>query len=198
MLDNAEKLHLLKFYHLILAVEQAVQWLLVGGLDWDERQTVECAANVIFSQAGGINLEFQFVRAYAIITLIQDEVRDPGFFLKIFAQKVMELGKAHKLANVSFEGRLQMKFLDNLPDSLETQFFTFLNNHQVSKAFSQGLSMSDDFMVLTSQLSNCFQFKRDDPKEFTFLDYKGDVDEYMLKNLTISDSNISRHQKPLH
>lgn len=189
ILDNDGKLQILKFYHLILAIEQAVQWILVCGLNWNDLRTVQCVTNVIFSQAGDVNFEFQVVRAYAIINLVQDEIDDPGSFLKIFAEKVMEFGKAHKLVNVCFDGRLQMKFLDNLPDHLETKFFTFLNNHQVLRAFDLEISRNDDLMVLISQLSECFQVKRDDPKEFTFVDYRGDLDEDMFKNLSINDTN---------
>jgi hypothetical protein len=189
ILTSDEKLQILRFFFVIQAVEQAVHWVLVSDLDWNMQETVESAMTVLFSCSGKVNSEFDIIRAYALIILVKDQVENPACFMKIFNEEIRKLGKAHKLANVSFESSLQRFFLENLPDVPEIRFFTFLANQMIETAFMEPLKSRDDLLTLFIHLDKCYKIKKDISRETCFVDYKGDIDEGMMRNLSIQDND---------
>lgn len=184
LLRTEEKLSILNYFSIIPTLEQAIHWILISDLDFNNEDCIKTAMQVIFSGNNEIDTEYEWVRAYCFISLLKDQVPNLDLFMHIFSQKMQETGKGHKLPNISFDPVLQKAFLCNLPEDPKIKFFTFFANFQFEQAFSQG---HINIPQLYENFKKCIRYKKDLPIELVHVDYKPAFDGLELKNLNIQD-----------
>jgi hypothetical protein len=192
LLETEKKLAILNYFSIIPAFEQAVHWILVSDLDFNQADCIDSVMQVIFSGSEEADAEYEWVRAYSFISLLKDQLPNTDLFMKIFSEQMQKTRKGHKLPSVSFDPQLQKSFLNTLPSDPNIKFFTFFANQQYEKAFTQA---QVTFSPVNEAFKHCIKYKKDFSTAQHFVDYKPALGDLGINNLNLQDKPLFNSSK---
>lgn len=180
ILNNDEKLKVLRTFKIHGAVEQALHWVIASDIDWTSLESIQTVMGVFFDNDQGLLDErYMWVRAYALINVIHSEHSDCTRIIKAFVDLMETTQKTKFFPSLAFEGKLKETYLKCLPNNPKIRFFTLIANKMYKSAYDSlaSLPMNDTedlayFKYLADSLKKYLNLLIDIPSKIHYVHVK--------------------------
>ena len=176
MIPNSEKILILRIFAASQAFEQAFHWAIAAGLDFYDEFTIKSVMTMFYDNEH-LEEKLMWIRAYALIIIINEEGKDQSELMKAFTDLMRTSKKFKYFPSVAFRDGLKKEFLRLLPNDPRIRFFTLINNKMLKEAFediemiSSGDEDWEQFVYLRDSFQKYIVSKIDSTREKVFVNF---------------------------